>query len=194
MKICDVPFVVPQHWILNQHKEEKSHKNSREFIENLSSYPLHPHPSPYRASSLFCLSYFCLLSAQSITFRPRWLLIWKPVVDLTYNGHMKTKDSLLGWGVPETDGLRGAEAGKKENGVEEWHSAFHCGWTHIWWPCVTGAAGLMMGFLRPAQLGQVSPDSQREAEREMTIDMLVTVCASLCIWASPSRLPTRMSF
>lgn len=76
---------------------------------------------------------------------------------------------------------RWTEAGKKENGGEEWHSAFHCGWTHIWWPCVTGAPGLMMGFLRPAQLGQVSPDSQREAEREMTIDMLVTVCASLCI-------------
>lgn len=56
--------------------------------------------------------------------------------------------------------------GKEEDREKEWPSALHCGWTHIWWPCVTGAAGLMMGFLRPAQLGQASPDSQRERGRK----------------------------
>lgn len=55
---------------------------------------------------------------------------------------------------------------EKRKTEKEWPSAFHCGWTHIWWPCVTGAAGLMMGFLRPAQLGQASPDSQRERGRK----------------------------
>lgn len=77
---------------------------------------------------------------------------------------------------------------EKRKTEKEWPSAFHCGWTHIWWPCVTGAAGLMMGFLRPAQLGQASPDSQREreAEREMTIDMLVY---RLCVFVYMSQSP-----
>lgn len=64
----------------------------------------------------------------------------------------------------------------EEDGEKGWHSAFQRGGTHIWRPCVTGAAGLMMGFLKPAQLGQASPDSQRAAQREMLSTCRCTVC------------------
>lgn len=69
----------------------------------------------------------------------------------------------------------------EEDREKEWHSAFHCGWTNIWWPCVTGAAGLMTGFLRPAQLGQASPDSQRERQKERCLSTCwFTISVRLC--------------
>lgn len=77
----------------------------------------------------------------------------------------------------ETDWEWDREREREEDREKEWHSVFHCGWTHIWWPCVTGAAGLMMGFLRPAQLGQASPDSQRERHEERCLS---TGCFTIC--------------
>lgn len=156
------------HFMAALHLFKTSYKNSKGHIEVLAGHPLSssapPHPSfpPSLNPLSLSLSYFCLLPVQSIPFRPRWLLLGQAAVSFMNNGHMETKASLLGCGVTDRQNEKEKEMERVEDREIECHSAFQCDWTHIWWPCVTGAAGLMMGFLRPAQLGQASPDFQRE--------------------------------
>lgn len=120
-------------------KAKTSHKNSKGHIEILAGHPSSPPPSLFSTlfQSALPLSYFCLLSAQSIPFRPRWLLLRRAAVGLTNNGHTETKASLLGWRVTErqTESERGMERERKTERKSGTQRSIVAGLTsggHVW--------------------------------------------------------------
>lgn len=120
-------------------KAKTSHKNSKGHIEILAGHPSSPPPSlsSTLSQSALPLSYFCLLSAQSIPFRPRWLLLRRAAVGLTNNGRTETKASLLGWRVTErqTESERGMERERKTERKSGTQRSIVAGLTsggHVW--------------------------------------------------------------
>lgn len=169
---------------LNSETAKTSHKNSRGYIEILARHhsslspslspiflPLHPSLS----QSAVSLSYFCLLSVQSVPFKPQWLLLWQAVVGLMDNGHTETKASLLGWRVTERD--REREGGRQKErvtlGVPLWLDS------HLVAMCDQSSRandGLPeASSIRPGLAGLPA----RAAAKEMTIDILVCY---LCVF------------
>lgn len=180
---------------LNSKTAKTSHKNSRGRTEILAGHPSSPPPSPSPSlssslsQSALPLSYFCLLSVQSIPFRPRRLLLRQAVVGLTNNGRTETKGSLLGWRVTEKQTERDRE---RERGRQRERVALCVPlWldSHLVAMCDRSSRandGLPeASSIRPGLTGL----PEREAEREMPIDMLVRYLCAF-VYTSQSALNT----